>query len=58
MMYGRGPILPINTLQQPRTKYVGTTLHRQDLEQVYIVMPEAAKTYMKKRNKQKEYYDR
>ena len=44
-------LLLINTLLQPTPKYVGTQLHRQDLEQMYIVMHQAVKILRKARNK-------
>ena len=48
MMYGRNSFSLINTLPQPRPKYVGAQLHRQDLEQMHIVMHQVAKTLRKK----------
>ena len=47
MLYGSEPILPVNILLQPRLKYVGTQLHRWDLEQMDIVMYQAAKIFRK-----------
>ena len=47
MMDGRDPIIPINALLQPRPKFVGTQLHRQDLRQMHIVMHQEAKTLRK-----------
>ena len=47
MMNGTVPNLPINTLLQPRQKYVFTKLLRQDLEQMHIVMRQAAMTLRK-----------
>ena len=54
-MYGRDPLLPIYTLLHPRLKYLGTQLHRQNLEKMHIAMREAAKRFRKVRQKQREY---
>ena len=49
MMYERDPILPIRTFLEPRIKYLGTQLHRHNLNQIDIVKHQAAKNLRKAR---------
>lgn len=58
LMHGRDPCLPLDTLLQPRRKYVGDEYHKIQLQNLHKAYMTVAKNTSKARHKNQELFDR
>ena len=58
LLYGRDPILPLDTLLQPQLKYMGEEYHKVTMQRQHEAFKAVQRNVRKARTRQKKYHDK